>query len=523
MTERLVVRGGLVVDGTGTPGRPADVVVEGGKVVAVEVTSDPRADTRVINATGRVVSPGFIDLHTHADYSVLAFPSADSALRQGITTIAVGNCGGGLAPISEAHDIRPVAFAFRPEWGVDTSWRSFPEYLERLDGLGVNVAAMVPHGALRNAVMGVVPRHASSAELDTMDHILDEAMDAGAVGMSTGLQYRPGCWAPEAEIRRLVEGVGRHDGIYATHMRDRSEGYVAAIKEALAATVDTGAHLQLSHAVARPNAPASEIEDALDTMTEAATGRFGIDTFPEQWGPGLLIDLFPDELMEGDTSQVLSRLNDPDTRAQMEAYVDAGASFLARVAGYDEIFVSSVPDRPDLNGVSLGDIGSVGSFCCDLLIEASERLREVGIRHIYADRSALDDVLALPFCTVASDGIVTSGEDSACPLLWSASTYGYTARLLEHYVLEQRLLSLEDAVRKLTSLPAAALGLSDRGTIAPGKRADLVIFDPDAIHDRSTPTEMARHPTGIDAVVVNGSVAVERAGVTGNRTGMLVS
>jgi len=523
MHERLLVRGGLVVDGTGGPARKADLLVENGSIVAVGDAPDAGADATVIDAAGRVVSPGFIDLHTHADYSILAFPSADSALRQGVTTIAVGNCGGGVAPISEAHDMRPVAFAFRPEWGVEISWRSFPEYLEHLDGLAINVAAIVPHGALRNAVMGVVPRPASRTELDTMKRLVDEAMEAGAVGMSTGLQYRPGCWAPEAEIRHLVEVVGRHEGMYATHMRDRSGSYAAAIGEALAASADTGAHLQLSHAVARPNAPESEIEAAHAAMNQAAAGRFSVDTFPERWGPGLLIDLFPDELMTGDTSQVLSRIADPTTRRVMEDYVNAEASFLARVAGYDEIYLSSVPDRPDLNGVSLGSVEGVGAFSCDLLIGAGERLRGIGIRHIYAHESAIDDVLTLPFCLVASDGLVTVGEDSACPLPWSASTYGYTARLLEHYVRDRRLLTLEDAVRKMTSLPAEALGLTDRGTIAPGKRADLVIFDADAIHDRSTPTEMARHPAGIEAVLVNGSVAVDHTGATGSREGMLVS
>lgn len=522
MTERLVVRGGVVVDGTGAPGRPADVFVEGGRIVAVGQPAYGGDDATVIDATGRVVAPGFIDLHTHADSSILAFPSADSALRQGVTTIVVGNCGGGVAPISDAHDIRPVAFAHRPEWGVETDWRSVAEYLERLDGLGVNVAAMVPHGALRNAVMGIDPRPADAAELSAMGAMVTEALEAGAVGMSTGLQYRPGCWAPAEEIRHLVEIVGRFGGIYATHMRDRSEHYVDAIEEALAATADTGAHLQLSHVVARPNAPGDAVSRAHEVMAAAADrGRFGVDTFPEPWGPGLLVDLFPTELMEGDTSVVLSRLADRGARAAMERYIDAEASFLARVAGYDEMFLSAVPDRPDLVGASLGAVGSVGAFCCDLLTEAGERLREVGIRHVYARDPELDAVLRLPFCTVASDGIVTTGEGADCPLPWNASTYGFTARLLEHYVRDRALLSLEDAVHRLTLLPALAVGLKDRGAILTGRRADLVIFDPGEIHDRSTPTDMARHPTGIHMVVVNGQVAADETGIRNRRAGEL--
>jgi N-acyl-D-aspartate/D-glutamate deacylase len=259
-------------------------------------------------------------------------------------------------------------------------------------------------------------------------------------------------------------------------------------------------------------------------MSEAAAmGRFGVDTFPERWGPGLLVDLFPTELMEGDTAQVLERLSEGATRAEMEAYIDAGSSFLAKVAGYDEIFLSWVPGRPDLVGASVGNAGSVGAFCCDVLAEAGDRLREVGIRHIYAAERAIDDVLGLSFCTVASDGIVTAGEGASCPLPWSASTYGFTARLLEHHVRGRQLLTVVEAVRRLTALPAAALGLADRGVVATGQRADLVIFDADQIHDRSTPTDMARHPVGIDRVIVNGAIAVDSNGITGVRAGRLVT
>ena len=523
MTSRTVIKGGLVIDGTGSPRRPGDVVIEENMIVAVGLSGDEHSDATVIEAGGQVIAPGFIDLHTHADYSVLAFASADSALRQGITTIAVGNCGGGVAPIADQHDIRPVSFAYRAEWGVEPTWRSFPEYLEKLDGLGVNVAAMVPHGALRNAVMGVVQRPATPAELSEMVGMLDAAMQAGAVGISTGLQYRPGCWAPESEIRRLVEVVGSYEGIYASHIRDRSNNYSAAIAEAMTAATGTGAHLQLSHVAARPNAPRVEIDAAMSLMTHPTTDRFGVDTFPEPWGPGLLVDLLPPELMEGDTTDVLARLSNPASRSEMEAYVDAKASFLAQVAGYSDIYLSWVPDRPDLLGFSLGAADTVGAFCCDILLEAGTKLREVGIRHIYADSPIIDSILALPFCTIASDGIVTSGEDEDCPLLWSASSYGFTARLLEHYVRERNSLSLEEAVEKLTSLPAAALGLGDRGVIAPGKKADLVLFDPDTIHDRSTPTLMARHPTGIHTVIVNGIVAADGDGLTGTKAGRHVA
>lgn len=519
MSDRLVLRGGTVVDGTGTSSFVADVVIEGDSIAYIGDAHE--AAGRIVDVEGAVVCPGFIDLHSHADHSILAFPEADSALRQGITTVAIGNCGGGVAPISPDFDIRPVAFASKPEWDVPATWSSFGEYMEQLSGLGINVAALVPQGALRNSVMGVVPRPATESELESMKSALSETLENGAVGLSSGLQYRPGGWTPESEIRSLVEIVGAHSGIYASHMRDRSHAYVAAIEEAMRATTDTEAHLQLSHVVARPNAPSDEIERAL-ALLDAVPGRFGVDTFPEPWGPGLLVDLLPSELMEGETTEILARLSDPQSRSTIEAYIDDEMSFLARVAGYDEIYLSWVPGRPDLNGTSLGDVGGVGSFCCDLLIEADAQMREVGIRHIYADEDQIDRVLQLPYCSVASDGIVTTGEDDDCQLLWSASTYGYTARLLELYVNQRRLLTLEDAIRKMTSLPAAALGLSNRGTINVGSRADLVVFDPELIHDRSTPVTMARHPEGIRTVVVNGLIAFDGGASTNPMAGQLV-
>ena len=185
---RLVIRCGTVVDGTGAPGRPADVLVEGGRIAAVGAVGE-EVGARVVDARGLVVAPGFVDVHTHADLPLLAFPDAESAVRQGVTTVVVGNCGGGVAPVDTAHDIRRVAFAFDERWDVEVTWRGFGDYLALLAGKAVNVAALVPHGTLRNAVMGLAARAPERGEADAMTALLREAIEAGAIGLSTGLEY----------------------------------------------------------------------------------------------------------------------------------------------------------------------------------------------------------------------------------------------------------------------------------------------------------------------------------------------
>jgi N-acyl-D-aspartate/D-glutamate deacylase len=529
MSAKTLISGGTVVDGTGAAARVADVLIEGDMIAAVGVDLAPGTDTTIIDATDRIVCPGFVDHHSHADFTLVAFPSADSALRQGITTVAVGNCGGGVAPATDRWDVRKVAFAYSSEWGVDIDWSRFGEYTSHLDGAAVNVAPLVPHGAIRNAVLGLGPREATLQELQQMVRLLHEALDDGAFGMSTGLQYLPGSWASRREIRTLVEIVGARGRTYATHMRNRADYFADSTREALAAADGTGAHLQLSHFAPRPYAPPEQVDAAFELVAAAVDdgGRVGIDTFPEIWGPALLVDLFPAEIMSGTGPEVLARLADESWRASIEEYFEKGSAFLVRVAGYEEIYVSGLPDPAGRVGRSLRELAeaagiSVGRVSTELLLEAGELFRTVGIRHIYATEHDLRRTLRLPYCSIESDGIVTPGEGDECPLSWNASSYGYTARVLEHYVRDQGFLALEDAVHKMTQLPARALGLRSRGVLASGNYADIVIFDRDNISDMTTPDDMARHPRGIDAVLVNGEMAF-RDGRQADPRGMLLS
>jgi N-acyl-D-aspartate/D-glutamate deacylase len=528
MTRNTLLRGGTVVDGTGSPAFDADVLIRNDRVAAVG-RDLPDDDVRVIDVNGRVVCPGFIDLHSHADSTLLAFPEADSAIRQGITTVAVGNCGGGVAPTSPHDDVREIAFAHNSDWGIELDWSSFGGYTAHLDGCAINVAPLVAHGAIRNAAMGLAPRPATTREIDAMAEALRNALDDGAFGMSTGLQYAPGMWAEPDEISSLVSIVGGMGRMYATHMRNRADSFAASTQEAIEAAAGTGAHLQLSHFAPRPYAPRQQVAEAFEAVAEAESSgqSVGIDTFPEIWGPGLLIDLFPSEVLAGSAMDVLTRLSGKGARQAVDDYFEAQTSFLSRIAGYDEIYISGTPQSAELVGRSLTDIAShagasVGSVSCDLLLAAGELFRAVGIRHIYATEPDLRMTLGLPYCSVESDGIVTSGEGPDCPLTWNASSYGYTARMLGHYVRNEQFFTIEEAVRKMTLLPASALGLRDRGEVTAGFYADLVVFDPETVLDLTSPDDVARHPAGIDLVIVNGEAAVSHGSASATHHGRLL-
>jgi N-acyl-D-amino-acid deacylase len=527
--ERLAIRGGLVVDGTGGPPRRADVLVADGRIAAVGDVP-PNVAAAVIDARDRVVAPGFVDVHSHADFTVLAFPSAESAILQGVTTVVVGNCGGGVAPAHPQHDVRRVAFGYQPDWGLDISWSSYPEYLDRLQGLAVNVAALVPHGAVRNAVLGLAPRPATSAELATMTHLVAEALDAGAVGLSSGLEYQPGCYADVDELASLAAAVAVRGGVYATHMRDRAERFADATDEAIAVARRTGARLQLSHVAPRPHAPRDQVARAFAAIEGARRDGVAVwvDTFPETWGPGLLGDLFPRELMQGTAHEILGRLGDPAARRRIDEHFAAADSFLVRAAGYERIFLAASPVRPELTGRSLPDLAreagtSVAGWCTDALLEAGPRLTSIAIRHVYATEDDLRDVLRLPYCSIGSDGVVTSGEGRDCRYPWNASTYGYVPRTLCHYVVEEGLLSIEDAVRRLTALPAEAIGLADRGVLAPGRAADVVVLDLAQVRDNTRPDDMARYADGVEHVLVNGIAVVSDGRPTAARPGRAVT
>jgi N-acyl-D-aspartate/D-glutamate deacylase len=536
----LVIRGGTLVDGTGALGRPADVGVAGDRITAVgDLAAVADVDVAVvIDAGGHVVAPGFVDPHGHSDPSVLIDGALASHLRQGYTTQLSGNCGDTLAPLTPAS--RALLEPFLASYELDPGWSTFAGYLERVEAqaLGINVAFLVGQGVVRGAVLGPDSRAPGAAELAAMVSHVDEAMDAGALGLSTGLIYAPGIHARPGEIAALVAAAARHGGMYATHMRNEAAGVAAAIDEAIdtarAAERLAGpgcpVRLQVSHLKAAARSVHGHGPALVAQIAQARADGLdaGADQYPYTAADTTLAVVLPQDILALGPEAAVAALRDPSTRARIRTDQARGISGWENVAldpGWEGIAISYAPSRPSWAGRSLAEIaGDEGGDPADLAMDvlADDRLGVDCVIHCM-DEADVEAILAVPWISVCTDATARRPDH---PLLGRGvphpRTYGTTARVLGRYVRERRVLSLETAVAKLSSVPAARLGLRDRGVVGEGWLADLVVFDPAKVTDPATFERPAQYAVGIRDVVVNGQLAVRDGMETGERPGRLL-
>ena len=526
----LVVRGGSLIDGDGAPARPADLVVDRGRIVHVGDASTIEG-ARTIDATGKTVCPGFIDIHSHSDFPLYVDGLAQSGVRQGLTTLVTGNCGHGPAPAPDREIAKQVTLGVSDEWGVDFDWTTFEEYLDGLfaQGQSLNVAPLVAHGPVRLAAMGFDARKPTAAELADMRAMVAEAMSAGAIGFSTGLEYSPGRHADEDELTALAEVSARRGGIYASHIRERGDNFVDGVDEALNVARRAGLPAQLSHLAPRPYAPEGAFDQVLDALNSARDReglRIGVDTFPDPWGPAHLLDLAPPWVYEGSEDEVLARLCDPETAERCRDHFEAPTNFLLRLGGFDKFFLSTSNAHPELVGRSLEDISrewELGPARTVFELAAADGgdYLNVLIRHIFARQEDLDRLLLDPYCSVESDGVASSTTGPLKSLVANRSSFGYAPRFIREYALDRGLFTVEEAVRKMTSLPADCAQLQDRGRLRPGAAADFVVLDLDTLADNSTDDAPQAYPSGIETVAVNGRIVVNDAAHTGATPGRL--
>jgi N-acyl-D-aspartate/D-glutamate deacylase len=534
----LLIRGGTLVDGTGAPGRPADVGITGDRITAVgDLSMVPDADAAtVITADGHVVAPGFVDPHNHSDASVLVDGALPSHLHQGYTTLVSGNCGYALAPLTP-----PARALLQPDLdtrALDPAWTTFAEYLEAVERqpLGPNIAFLAGHGTIRAAVLGPDDRTPDDMELAAMVAHVEEALDAGAFGISTGLIYPPGIHAHLPEIAELVAVAARRGGLYATHMRNEADDVAAAIDEAILTTraaeriAGRPARLQISHlkAAARSvygTGPAlvAQIEAARAAGLDAAA-----DQYPYTAAHTTLATILPPDILALDLDAAVAILRDPAGRRRVRDLQASGIAGWENVAinpGWEGTVVAFSATRPAWNGRSLAEIAATqGGDPADLAMDvlADERLAVDCVLHCM-DESDVEAIMSVPWISVCTDGEARRPDH---PVLGRGiphpRSYGSAPRVLGRYVRERGVLPLETAIAKLTGVPASQVGLRDRGLVREGWAADLVVFDAATVIDTATFEHPASYPVGVRDVIVNGGLVVRDGTETGVRPGRLL-
>jgi len=522
----LIVTGGSLVDGTGAPALLADIAITGNKIAEIGDLKSASAARRV-DATGKIVCPGFIDTHTHSEISVLANPDAPAKIRQGVTTEVVGNCGFSAFPLSD--ETRKMARDFsHPVFGhpeVEWDWLDLGGYFERLErqGCAVNVATLVGQGTLRNAVLGFDKRAPDPEELARMQSLLERGMEQGAFGLSTGLSYAPGMFADTEEIIALCRVVSRKSGLYATHLRNQSDRLEEAVEEALEIGTRADVPVLISHHKAAGERNWGKVKRTLAMLdrAQAAGQRTWSDVYPYLSGMSTMLPVLPPWVLEGGVDEMLERLRDGEARKQIRLDFDTGLpgwENKATVLGWDNVVISSVvtEKNKDLAGLSVRAAAQRrGKDALELLFDLL--IEEGGVVGRRSIQCCEEDVLAM--LTHARTMIGSDGLDVENP---HPRQYGCFARVLGEYVREKHALALETAIHKMTGLSADAFGLSNLGLLKPGKRADVVVFDAAAIRDEGTYADPSRHPKGIDWVFVGGKAAVAEGKSTGVRNGEIL-
>ncbi|MEV6052289.1 D-aminoacylase [Streptomyces sp. NPDC052107] len=529
--EDLVIRDADVVDGSGEPPYRADVVIDGGRIVGIVKEAAaagcqrPRA-VRELDAEGLVLSPGFIDMHAHSDLALLRDPDHSAKAAQGVTLEVLGQDGLSYAPVDD-RTLQEVRRAITGWNGygddIDFDWRSVGEYLDRLDrGIAVNAAYLIPQGTVRALAVGWEDRPATPAELDRMRQLVAEGMEQGAVGLSSGLTYTPGMYAPDTELTELCRVVASYGGYYCPHHRSYGAGALQAYAEMVALAREAGCPLHLAHATMNFGVNEGRAPELLTLLDEAldAGADISLDTYPYTPGCTTLAALLPSWASEGGPKEILARLTDPATAARIRHDLEVTGSDGCHgvPVEWETIEISGVTDG--IGDPALGDlVGRTVREAAELRGEApwdtarrllvEDRLGTTILQHV-GHEDNVRTIMRHRTHTGGSDGILRG--DKPHP-----RAYGTFPRYLGHYVRELGILSLEECVAHLTSRPAARLRLPDRGLVREGYRADLALFDPETVAPGATFAEPRTLPTGIPYVLVDGRFVIE----DGKRTDVL--
>jgi len=490
----IIIKGGRVIDGSGNPWYPADIGIRSGKITAIERFLDEGEADEVIRAQGLIVAPGFIDVHTHVDSGLLETPSVENYINQGVTTVVGGNCGEHEYPLGE-----------------------FFAAAEK--GISLNIAMLAGHNTIRREVMGLKMEAPTAEEMSRMKSLLDQEMKSGAIGLSTGLAYLPGVYSKTEEIVELAQTVAPYNGIYASHIRNQAEGISGAIEEAIAVAEANGISAFISHVKLadesiwnRPELITGPVEKARARGLEVY-----LDQYPYTATSSGFTSSFPQEVFEGGKEKFLERLNDPEVYLKVKTQIiERRLTSQRGINKLQGITVASCQAFPDYEGKNLEEIlhllqkePSVEN-AADLIIEI-EKAGGASAVFFQMNEADVETVMRLPYLMIGSDGgVQIRGRGFPHP-----RSYGTFPRIIGRYVRERGILRLEEAVRKMTSLPAQALKLKDRGYIREGMWGDVVIFDPEVFEDAATFKSPHQFGPGLACVLVNGKIVFSGGGWTG--------
>lgn len=524
----VVLRGGVIVDGTGSDPYSADIGIRSGRIACIGDLANVDARDSV-DVSDRYVTPGFIDLHTHSDFTLIVDSHADSQVHQGVTTEVVGQCGYSCAPVQSTGDIKSLSIG-HCEIEHAPDWHSFGDYLDRLDAspLGVNVAAMVGHAALFRSVIGDESRPPRPDEVRQMEKLLSRSLDEGACGFSTGLEYWPGTLCSVEHITPLCRAVSRFDRMYATHIRNRDYYFDVGIAEAIATARQSDIRLQISHIQMKYGAPDYAMDHTLSVIDRAR--REGVDVsfdvIPHGWSHTSVASILPKWALDGTADDILARLSDAALRPHLKDNPNPIWK-LVEDRRWDDIVLLFSKSNADLVGKSLAEIGAIRKTdpydaALDILLEEGRSLYHV----LWTSRSFREADIEASLkdnrCSVISDTLALSPHGALSDHIGSLSGYGWTARFLQHYVKKRKVLSVADAVKRLSALPAAQAGIRDRGQLKAGWHADIAVLDMAGMASRCTVQNPRQYPTGFMHVLVNGRFSLRDGTRTGNNRGRVL-
>lgn len=526
----FVICGGTLFDGTGAEGVRADVGIVGERIAFVGDLSQASAG-RTLDAAGLSVAPGFIDIHTHSDISILYDPGQASAVAMGVTTQVTGNCSLSMGLATQSDQ-----FALEKRWlaphGGRITWNSFEEHLRQVEerGTATNYLPLAGHGTLRKRAMGLEEREPGKGELAQMRRDLETAMQAGAWGLSSGLEYPPSAFGIVQELAELCRVVGANGGFYATHLRSEGDSLVEAVQEALDVIELAGVPLQLSHHKAEGRKNWGKVKTTLG-MVDAARARgwdVQLDQYPyTAFMTALGIQTLPRWAVTGSPEDLIARLTDAEKRASILAELRTAHpdwDDLSTDSPWHNVQIGVCRLRPEIQGRSIAVLAQEAGrnpieFVLDLLAKTGGNISAVNFAIGETD---IAEVMRHPFTSIGSDGVGTHPEGTGGGDKIHPRAYGTFPRVLGRYVRELGILTEGQAIHKMTGLPAARLGLTDRGRIQPGYYADLTLYNPTTIGDRATFADPHQFANGIEAVIVNGRLVHEGGTPIGIRAGKVL-